>query len=88
MDRKAVARETLQIMDQGYYEYEGQKVSIQSDMDASVDKSRLITPDEGAFWKDTAAAPAQKRLKCVWKTSPPSMRSENLRRKAGKISVS
>lgn len=48
MDRKAVARETLQIMDQGYYEYEGQKVSIQSDMDASVDKSRLITPDEGA----------------------------------------
>ena len=48
MDRKAVVRETLQIMDQGYYEYERQKVSIQSDMDASVDKSRLITPDEGA----------------------------------------
>lgn len=48
MDRKAVARETLRIMDQGYYEYKGQKISIQSDMDASVDKSRLITPDEGA----------------------------------------
>lgn len=48
MDRKAVARETLKIMDQGYYECEGQRVSIQSDMDASIGKSRLITPDEGA----------------------------------------
>ena len=48
MDRKAVARETLRIMDQGYYECEGQRVSIQSDMDASIGKSRLITPDEGA----------------------------------------
>lgn len=48
MDRKATARETLQIMDQGYYQYEGKKIYIQSDMDASVRASSLITPEQGA----------------------------------------
>lgn len=48
MDRKAVARETLQIMEQGYYEYEGKKIDIESDMDASIRASVLITPEQGA----------------------------------------
>ena len=48
MDRKAVARETLKIMDQGYYEYEGKRIDIQSDMDASIRSSVLITPTQGA----------------------------------------
>ncbi|MDE7414947.1 MAG: TIGR02452 family protein [Lachnospiraceae bacterium] len=48
MDRKATARETLTIMEQGYYQYEGQKIDIQSDMDASTRASFLITPERGA----------------------------------------
>ena len=48
MDRKATARETLTIMEQGYYQYEGQKMDIQSDMDASIRASFLITPERGA----------------------------------------
>lgn len=48
MDRKAIARETLKIMDQGYYEYEGKRIDIQSDMDASIRGSVLITPAQGA----------------------------------------
>lgn len=47
MDRKATAKETLQIMEQGYYEYEGKRIDIQSDMDASVRASVLITPEQG-----------------------------------------
>lgn len=48
MDRKAVARETLQIMEQGYYVYEGRRIDIQPDMDASIRASSLITPKQGA----------------------------------------
>lgn len=48
MDRKAVARETLQIMEQGYYVYEGKKIGIQPDMDVSIRASALITPEQGA----------------------------------------
>ncbi|MDE6220121.1 MAG: TIGR02452 family protein [Lachnospiraceae bacterium] len=48
MDRKATAKETLKIMEQGYYEYEGKQIGIQSDMDASICASFLITPEQGA----------------------------------------
>lgn len=48
MDRKAVARETLQIMEQGYYVYEGKRIDIQPDMDMSIRASSLITPEQGA----------------------------------------
>lgn len=47
MDRKATAKETLRIMEQGYYEYQGKKISIMEDHRASVKKSILITPEEG-----------------------------------------
>lgn len=48
MDRKATARETLQIMEQGYYQWDGTKIDIQSDMNASIRASFLITPEQGA----------------------------------------
>ena len=47
MDRKAVARETLTIMEQGYYEREGKRIDIRTDMEASVSRSFLLTPIQG-----------------------------------------
>lgn len=47
MDRKAIARETLKIMEQGYYEYEGKRIAIGEDMEESIRGSILITPKEG-----------------------------------------
>lgn len=46
MDRKATGRQTLGIMEQGYYRYEDRKVDISSDMEASVRNSFLITPQQ------------------------------------------
>ena len=52
MDRKAMAKETLEIMKRGYYEPEsdqaaGQRITIKEDMERSVGLSRLISPAEG-----------------------------------------
>ncbi len=47
MDRKAIARETLRIMEQGYYERNGQRVDIDNLQKASIEKSFLLTPEEG-----------------------------------------
>lgn len=57
MDRKAVARETLDIMKQGYYDMadssekrdgiRGKRIWIQEDMERSVTRSILITPEQG-----------------------------------------
>lgn len=47
MDRKAIARETLKIMEQGYYEQNGQRVEIEHLQKESVKKSFLLTPEEG-----------------------------------------
>ena len=46
MDRKATARQTLEIMKQGYYLYQDRRIDIQSDMEASVRGSFLITPQQ------------------------------------------
>ncbi len=50
MDRKATARETLDIMDRGFYVIPGEmkQIDIKQDMERSVKKSLLITPKEGA----------------------------------------
>lgn len=48
MDRKEVARETLKIMEQGYYEYEGKTVIFSEQMRRSIEESLLITPEQGA----------------------------------------
>lgn len=47
MDRKATARETLAIMEQGYYEANGIRVDIRKQQDDSVNKSVLLTPEQG-----------------------------------------
>lgn len=47
MDRKAVARETLKIMEQGYYEVDGKRVEIEALQGTSVQKSFLLTPEQG-----------------------------------------
>lgn len=46
MDRKAVARQTLSIMEQGYYQYKDKRIDIGSDMEHSIRDSFLITPQQ------------------------------------------
>lgn len=47
MDRKAVARETLEIMERGYYEVQGRRVDIAPLQERSVRESFLLTPAQG-----------------------------------------
>ena len=47
MDRKATARETLAIMDRGYYEVNGTRVDIREQQEDSVKRSFLLTPEQG-----------------------------------------
>ena len=47
MDRKAVARQTLEILKRGCYEQEGRTVEIAAAHKRSVEGSRLFTPEEG-----------------------------------------
>ena len=47
MDRKATARETLAIMDRGYYEVNGTRVDIREQQKDSVKRSFLLTPEQG-----------------------------------------
>lgn len=46
MDRKATARQTLEIMEQGYYQYGDRRIEIRSELEASVRGSFLITPQQ------------------------------------------
>ena len=46
MDRKETARQTLAIMEQGYYQYGDSKIEIRSALEASVRGSFLITPQQ------------------------------------------
>lgn len=47
MDRKAMARETLEIIKNGYYDAGGKRVDIQALQDDSVKNSFLLTPEQG-----------------------------------------
>ncbi len=47
MDRKATAKETLNIMEQGYYELDGKRIDISGDMERSIEQSFLLTPKQG-----------------------------------------
>lgn len=49
MKRKGIAKDTVQIMEQGYYIYENQKISIAEAQHYSEENSLLITPDEGSL---------------------------------------
>lgn len=46
MDRKAVAKQTLSIMEEGYYQYEDKRIEIHLDMEHSIQDSFLITPQQ------------------------------------------
>ena len=47
MDRKAVARQTLEILKRGSYEQGGRTVELAAVHKRSVEGSRLFTPEEG-----------------------------------------
>ena len=47
MDRKATARETLEILKEGAYQYHGVRIDIQELQQHSVEGSRLYTPEQG-----------------------------------------
>lgn len=47
MDRKAVARQTLEIMKHGFYEMEGRKIEIGTLQEQAVKESFLLTPEQG-----------------------------------------
>lgn len=47
MDRKAVAKETLRILGQGYYEYQGRRIEIETEHQKSIRESSLYTPENG-----------------------------------------
>ena len=46
MDRKATARQTLAIMEQGAYQYEGRTIDLHSELEEAVRSSFLITPQQ------------------------------------------
>lgn len=48
MDRKEMAKETLAILERGFYEAEGRRVPVRETLERSVRESVLITPEEGA----------------------------------------
>ncbi|WP_036745878.1 hypothetical protein [Paenibacillus sp. UNC451MF] len=48
MSRKEIALETLRIQQQGYYEYDGQRIDFATAQKHSEDSSHLITPEQGA----------------------------------------
>lgn len=53
MDRKAIAKQTLEIMRQGYYEIEDKKIEIRELLEHSVKDSFLLTPEQGAILLDS-----------------------------------
>lgn len=59
MDRKAVAKDTLRILKQGYYEIEGGQVPIAALHGQSVKRSVLLAPDMALRTPDMEAQPAR-----------------------------
>lgn len=57
MDRKAIARQTLDIMKKGYYEIEGTRVEIGKLQKASIQGSFLLTPEQGKIQLESYAKP-------------------------------
>lgn len=65
MDRKATAKETLRILEQGYYMYGSEKVSIEEEHKRSVEGSVLIAPAEGMELLKTYEKGSRKTETCV-----------------------
>ena len=85
MDRKATARETLAIMDRGYYEINGIHVDIRERQADSVKRSFLLTPEQGKHMRKvqkhrTGRRFLQQRTVLQWMQSCILSQKENLRR--------
>lgn len=65
MKRKGIAKDTIQIMEQGYYIYENQKISIAEAQHYSEENSLLITPDEGSLILESYQAQAKQAVSAV-----------------------
>lgn len=77
MNRKEMARETLQIIEQGYYEPGGKedtepntKIIIKEDLEQSIKRSVLISPADGerileAFYKCTTCSQPETRVENI-----------------------
>lgn len=61
MDRKAIAKETLSIMEQGYYYKENQKIEISQVHEKSVKASSTILPEESQQWLNKEFADKEKK---------------------------
>lgn len=57
MDRKATARQTLNIMEQGYYEIEDRKIEIKLLLEHSIKESFLLNPEQGEKLLDVYKLP-------------------------------
>ena len=72
MDRKAIARQTLDIMEKGWYETEGTVVEIRARQQESVKKSVLFTPEQGERLLEQYETVTKKTAKykcCTWNCS-------------------
>ena len=65
MDRKAIANETLRILNQGYYEKNGNRIEIADKQEKSVAGSRLIVPED---WS-SICIPARCERKTIYTVS-------------------
>ena len=72
MDRKAIARQTLDIMEKGWYETEGAVVEIRARQQESVKNSVLFTPEQGKRLLEQYETVSKKTAKykcCTWNCS-------------------
>ncbi len=73
MDRKATARETLAIIERGYYESNGTRVDIRKQQEDSLKGSFLVTPAQGeellAAYEQAAAFREEETKPAVWNGS-------------------
>ena len=78
MNRKEIARETLDIMEKGYYETHNTSIDIKALQEHSVKESFLLTPEQGRILleqydnpcpKSKTSAPSSKTVVRVWNCS-------------------
>ena len=78
MNRKEIARETLDILEKGYYETQHKSIEIKALQEHSVKESFLLTPEQGRILleqydkpcpKSNTASPSPKTVVRVWNCS-------------------
>lgn len=70
MNRKEIARETLDIMEKGFYETHNTSIDIKAPQEHSIKESFLLTPEQGRILLEQYDNPCQKS-----KTSAPSSKT-------------